>query len=343
MPQSGDADDIHSMVGCDPRLQAAIDEYTWGRKTLRFTGVTSEEHETLARHLGSGAAAEVLLLIVAQKCKGSTDKWQEAAKLGIPWRRKTWTDLTRLQQDYHKAVCTFRTIEEQNPHPGLSDAHVPMTPHGFSSASASAPPRYFALEDCPGFFMSAPPTQTLQDFIGSQDVGETPLDCGRRESSSPPAAVPPPPAWPPLEYAAAADRSKSWPQTAKVQRARSANTATRCQHHFDKTTFDQHQLEIKRCSILAKCKFSGHPKYDLEVKEPNHLNIKWLYSVPCGGLTREENCTAWIFIAYPADLYWDSQQRKHWVHEYLNDLGWMVVSNQDNKRFICPNCTNLGQ
>ena len=34
----------------------------------------------------------------------------------------------------------------------------------------------------------------------------------------------------------------------------------------------------------------------------------------------------------------DSQIKKQIVTEWLQELGWTIVTNQTNKRFICPHC-----
>ena len=54
--------------------------------------------------MGSGCAAEMLLLIVARQCGSNKRKWLQARDLGIPWQRKRWTSLTDLQREYNDAV-----------------------------------------------------------------------------------------------------------------------------------------------------------------------------------------------------------------------------------------------
>ena len=100
--------DSHSMPlpgsGRPPRKKQAIDQYTWGRRALRFAGISVEEHEVGAGRMGSGCAAEMLLLIVARQCGSNKRKWLQARDLGIPWQRKRWTSLTDLQREYNDAV-----------------------------------------------------------------------------------------------------------------------------------------------------------------------------------------------------------------------------------------------
>ena len=87
------------------RKKQAIDQYTWGRRALRFAGISVEEHEVGAGRMGSGCAAEMLLLlIVARQCGSNKRKWLQARDLGIPWQRKRWTSLTDLQREYNDAV-----------------------------------------------------------------------------------------------------------------------------------------------------------------------------------------------------------------------------------------------
>ena len=90
--------------GRPPRKKQAIDQYTWGRRALRFAGISVEEHEVGAGRMGSGCAAEMLLLIVARQCGSNKRKWLQARDLGIPWQRKRWTSLTDLQREYNDAV-----------------------------------------------------------------------------------------------------------------------------------------------------------------------------------------------------------------------------------------------
>ena len=63
-----DVGDASSMVAAPPRRRMAIDQYQWGRAALGFAEISVEEHEAWAARLGSGAAAEILLLAIARKC-----------------------------------------------------------------------------------------------------------------------------------------------------------------------------------------------------------------------------------------------------------------------------------
>ena len=100
------AADARSMVGAPPRRTQHVDMYPWLRAALGFAGVSVEHHEALAEKAGPVAAAEVLLLIIAKKCKSNKRKWQEAKDQGIPWLQKRWSSLTILQEDYNGAVAT---------------------------------------------------------------------------------------------------------------------------------------------------------------------------------------------------------------------------------------------
>ena len=61
------AADARSMVGTPPRRTQRVDMYPWLRAALGFAGVSVEHHEALAEKAGPVAAAEVLLLVIAQK------------------------------------------------------------------------------------------------------------------------------------------------------------------------------------------------------------------------------------------------------------------------------------
>ena len=73
-----DVDDSVSMAGAVSRRTYAVDKYTWGRAALQFAGISIAEHEVLAKSLGPGAAAEVLLLIIARQRGADQCRWQRA-------------------------------------------------------------------------------------------------------------------------------------------------------------------------------------------------------------------------------------------------------------------------
>ena len=89
-------DDSVSLVGATSRRRDSIDEFRWGRAALNFAGVTVAEYERLARKLHIGAAAELVLIIIANECGTDERKWQEARDLGIPWLEKRWQYLQSL-------------------------------------------------------------------------------------------------------------------------------------------------------------------------------------------------------------------------------------------------------
>ena len=117
-----DAHDSVSMVGVPPRRTQAIDHFAWGRAALRFAGISTTDHEKLARKLGAGAAGEVPLLVVAQQCGTNARKRQEARDLGIPWQTKRWTFLTGLQRDYNDAVAKAQELDTLDEDAALSDS-----------------------------------------------------------------------------------------------------------------------------------------------------------------------------------------------------------------------------
>ena len=81
------AADDRSMAGAPPRRMQYVDKYPWLRAALRFAEVSVEHHEVLAEKVGPVAAAEVLLLIIAKKCKCNKRKWQGAKDQAFPGYR----------------------------------------------------------------------------------------------------------------------------------------------------------------------------------------------------------------------------------------------------------------
>ena len=110
-------------------------------------------------------------------------------------------------------------------------------------------------------------------------------------------------------------------------------------HHFDKGTFDHYKLQFKAGAHSSYCKFSQRIKCAVQVKQPNDLRVDWLYSVPCGQKHKKDGpCPSWIFLKVPQDITDDSNKTKQWVLRYLETVEWMLITNKDNKRFICPQC-----
>ena len=70
----------------------------------------------------------------------------------------------------------------------------------------------------------------------------------------------------------------------------------------------------------------------------NEWNLNWLYSCPCGDCGETANGSHIFFN--DDDLVQkggsDSQSKKEIVTEWLQQLGWSMVTNRENKRFICP-------
>ena len=62
--------------------------------------------EILANVIGIRAAGEMLLLALARGCGDNADLWNKARLLGIPWQRKNWTALSKLQRQYNGGVET---------------------------------------------------------------------------------------------------------------------------------------------------------------------------------------------------------------------------------------------
>ena len=85
-----------------------------------------------------------------------------------------------------------------------------------------------------------------------------------------------------------------------------------------------HQAQIVLKSFEARCKFSKKPMYNCEV-----------YPSDCG-----ENTDGSHIFFNDDDLVEkggsDSQAKKDIATEWLQQLGWSMVTNRENKRFICP-------
>ena len=113
-------DESVSLVGARGRKRPSIDRLIWGRAALQFARISVAEHEGLARRLGIGAAAEVLLLVIAKECGISTRKWKQARKFGIPWQQKRWTALVGYMEDYNEAVA--EDVESMDEDAALSDS-----------------------------------------------------------------------------------------------------------------------------------------------------------------------------------------------------------------------------
>ena len=66
----------------------------------------AQSFEHLACVLGTHVVGEVLLLAVARTCGDNASLWNKARSAGIPWQRKNWTALSKLQKQYNRAVET---------------------------------------------------------------------------------------------------------------------------------------------------------------------------------------------------------------------------------------------
>ena len=68
--------------------------------------IDAQIFEFLANALGVHAAGEVLLLALARACGNNADLWRKARLVGLPWPRKNWTALSKLQKQYNGGVET---------------------------------------------------------------------------------------------------------------------------------------------------------------------------------------------------------------------------------------------
>ena len=129
--------------------------------------------------------------------------------------------------------------------------------------------------------------------------------------------------WPrPSHVIASRGAAKSW--------QRSSAPAARTDLHFTKEMFAQYKMAISHFNVT--CKFSDHPKYEVYLQRPNNFKLDEVYSVPCG-----ECCDTWIFINLKVAPEY-GPDKKNFVSQYLEKLGWTEITNRNNKRFICREC-----
>ena len=98
-----------------------------------------------------------------------------------------------------------------------------------------------------------------------------------------------------------------------------------------------HKEQVRIVEPTTVCKFTGKPKYWVELQCPNALKLKWVYSVPCGDCPSRcgaQSSYSWIFLTHLKQGDGKAQR----AADFLSTLGWTTVSNRDNKRFICPKC-----
>ena len=322
-------DDNFSMVGGRPSRPRHVDKYPWIRASLSFTGITVERHEELAEKLGPIAAAEVLLLVISYKCDGSRTKWKKAKDLGIPWLNKKWSNLKGLQEDYNLAVAQIPDLVEEDadstesPGPdlrsaplGTSDPDLPPAPSGTSEGDTPADRDAALSVTSDRDWQICPPASASSAWEPPGDDQWPQLD-GH--------------IWPQLDGRSSMANVRSG--HLQVLRLRGNG------HHFDKGTFDHYKLEFKAGTHSSYCKFSQRIKCAVQVKQPNELRVNWLYSVPCGQTYKNDGpCASWIFLKVPEDITDDSNKTKQWALRYLETVEWMLITNKDNKRFICPQC-----
>ena len=94
--------------------KSAIDELEWGRRALEFIEISVPSFQQMEAKLTSMVAFEVVLLAVAKKCEKEPLLWDHARRMGIPWRMKSWTNMTRLQKSYNDAVSNPLHILPKN-------------------------------------------------------------------------------------------------------------------------------------------------------------------------------------------------------------------------------------
>ncbi len=119
--------------------------------------------------------------------------------------------------------------------------------------------------------------------------------------------------------------------------AAAAAPAERPFQHFTHVQFREHKLKIANAS--SHCKFSKKAKCEVEMVMPNAFGIEWLFSVPCGDCHWEDGKEgSWIFLDTANAPEWGGPERSQWIDKKIKELGWGIVTNQANKRYICPMC-----
>ena len=73
-----------SLLGYDPTKKAEADLLPWIRKCLEKVEFTETEYEKLVSRLGRAAAAEIVLLMVTQRCTS-----EDIKRLRCPWTIKS--------------------------------------------------------------------------------------------------------------------------------------------------------------------------------------------------------------------------------------------------------------
>ena len=277
-----------------------LDRFKWIRGALRLCNITEDHFETWCHAFGDAKpVAEYVLLFVTSVCEDNKDLWDEAIKLGIPFVPKTWTGTSELQADYAVGIRIpqLRPISESTTDDDEdSEDLIPEIARGSTRTDKNA---------------CADASASLSGSASS----------GRWQTGSLAAT----------NFRDDDNVSEHWPRLSKAKAVvkRKSKAGERSgKHHHDAT-----QLEIEIVYRQHKCPFSQKPKYTCNVAMPNIYNLKYVYSVPCGGhpdaLCPKER---WIF------LVGERIGERKWVDEYLETLGWGQVTNTFNKRFLCPDC-----
>ena len=333
-----------SLVGAEPPRTSAADLLPWIRRALAHVGYSEPDFEKLAGKMGAHAAAEVLLLMVARRST-TPGASRGARSLGIPWQPKNWTGLARLQQGYNAMVAELPSIDERAV---LSDSRSSAGPSSQQGGDN---------ESLAGSLMGDPtaPPAASWDFIEAEPPEkEVPAAKAQRTGHMPqspytpkPGLLPPKKETPPLPADAQqgpTPAEASW-GPAQSKKALPKKHAPPLLKPRDATltpgepiTREQmHHAKIALNSREANCRWSKKPMYCCEV-HPNRMNLTWVYSVPCGNCGEDVDGSHIFFneddLIARGSL--DNQTRKDIAMNWLTELGWSMVTNPANRRFVCP-------
>ena len=108
-------ENMHSMVGEEPRRKARAHTFPWLRPILVLLQLSEGTFDILVGKMGLHAAAECVLLMLPRHLK-TDDDWARARALGIPRAPEKWSGLARLQTAYNNGAAS-RSLHVPSPGP----------------------------------------------------------------------------------------------------------------------------------------------------------------------------------------------------------------------------------
>ena len=101
--------------------------------------------------------------------------------------------------------------------------------------------------------------------------------------------------------------------------------------YFSGQVINEHNLQIVAQEEV--CKFSQKPKYEIRFASPNDMDLREVYSVPCGAVA----CDNWLLIDLSLAPTW-GPGRIAWVKKYMKSVNWMEIIEAKSRKFCCPAC-----